>query len=93
MLKTGQQFGPLAPTGVDGQPIPGAKPIAPKGDLKAGISDIKSSAPKNFTINIDKLIENLQFNTTNLSESTTKIRDEVVKVLFQAVNDVNTIAT
>ena len=93
LLKTGQQFGPLAPTGVDGQPIPGAKPIAPKGDLKAGISDIKSSAPKNFTINIDKLIENLQFNTTNLSESTTKIRDEVVKVLFQAVNDVNTIAT
>lgn len=72
---------------------PGGPGGMPKGDLNAGISDIKSAAPKNFTINIDKLIENLQFNTTNLSESTSKIRDEVVKVIFQAVNDVNTIAT
>lgn len=63
-----------------------------KKGLGSGISEIKAQAPKNFTIKIDSLVKELSFNTTNLRESTTAIRDEVTKALLMAVNDSQIIA-
>ena len=60
--------------------------------LGSGISEIKASAPKNFTINIDSLVKELSFNTTNIKESTSRIREEITKALLTAVNDAQVIA-
>lgn len=64
-----------------------------KGNLgiSAGISGVQSEGPKaqNLYITINKMIEQMVFNTTNLNESTAKIKDEVAKVLLASVNDVN----
>jgi len=62
-----------------------------KSGLGAGISEIKSDAgtAKNLTINIEKLVESLNINTTNLTESASRVREEITKVLLSATNDVN----
>ena len=65
---------------------------AATGNVKAGISEIKSAAPKTFNINIDKLVESLNISTTNLTETTTKIKDEVAKALLTAVTDISIIS-
>lgn len=61
--------------------------------LSAGIAGVQgnSAGAKNVTINIDRLIENMVFNTTNLQENTSKVRDEITKALMAAVNDANNI--
>jgi len=51
------------------------------------ISDAR--AAKNLTINIDKLIESLNINTTTVEESAADIQNEVKKALLTAVNDAN----
>lgn len=55
--------------------------------LGAGISEVKSSAPKVFNINIDSLVKELTVQTTNLTESASKIKEEITKALLSAVND------
>lgn len=55
--------------------------------IGAGISEVKSSAPKVFNINIDSLIKELSISTTNLSESSSKVKEELTKALLSAVND------
>jgi tape measure domain-containing protein len=65
----------------------GATPTTGTGDLKAGITDVKASAPKTFNINIEKLVESLNVNTTNLKDSASRIKDEVQKALITAVTD------
>lgn len=64
-----------------------------KTGVGSGLSEIKSAAPKNFTININKLVETLSFQTSNLPESKTIIRDEITKILLGAVNDSQIIST
>ncbi len=48
-----------------------------------------SRAGKHVVINIDKLVERMEFHTSSLRESTSKIREEVSRVLLDAVNDSN----
>lgn len=59
----------------------------------SGLSSITAAAPKVFNINIEKLVEKLEFTTNNLSESKQVIKDEITKVLLAAVNDSQIIAT
>jgi len=59
----------------------------PKGNLKAGISEVAAAAPKTFNINIGSLIEGLQFNTTNLEDSKNRIQEEVTQVLLTVLRD------
>lgn len=55
-------------------------------------TEISGSKPQNLTINITKLVESLNVNTTNLKESAQRIREEVAKALLETVNDVNLVA-
>lgn len=59
--------------------------------ISAGIAGVQSEGPKaqNLTINITKLVESLNINTTTLKESAGKIKEEIAKALLAAVNDVN----
>ena len=59
--------------------------------LKSGISEVKAGAPKVFNINIDSLIREQNFETVkDVSSMKNIIRDEVSKILFGVVNDVQT---
>jgi tape measure domain-containing protein len=60
--------------------------------VDAGISGIKSAAPKTFNINIEKLVEDLNVNTTNLTESAARIKEEVQKALLTAITDVSIVS-
>lgn len=53
----------------------------------------KVSGPKttNVSLSINKLVETLNINSQTLPEATGQIRDEVIKVLLTAANDVNLI--
>lgn len=62
------------------------------GKLGAGLSEVRASAPKTFNINIESLIKEQNINTTNLRESTQKIKEEITRVLLTAVNDSQIIA-
>ncbi|QHB38498.1 hypothetical protein lotta81_gp040 [Flavobacterium phage vB_FspM_lotta8-1] len=73
-------------------PTAGAGAGAKDKGLKAGISEVRSTAPKNFYINIGKLVEELNINTTNLTEGSAKIKEELTKVLLTAVNDMQIIS-
>jgi hypothetical protein len=54
--------------------------------LKAGISEVRSSAPKTFTFHRN-LVKDLNINTTNLSQGSAKIKEEITKLLLTSVND------
>lgn len=58
----------------------------------AGISEVRSTAPKNFYISIGKLVESLSVNTTNLTEGSAKVKEELTRALLTAVNDMQVIA-
>jgi hypothetical protein len=60
--------------------------------IGAGISEVKSSAPKIFNINIDSLVKELNISTTNLTESMPKIKEAITRTLLTAVNDSQIIA-
>jgi hypothetical protein len=60
--------------------------------LKAGISEVRSSAPKNFYISIGNLVKDLNINTTNLSQGSAKIKEEITKLLLTSVNDMQIIS-
>lgn len=44
---------------------------------------------KHITVNVQKLVETLTISTTNLTESTAQVRDEIARALLGALNDVN----
>lgn len=52
-------------------------------------TEVTGSRPQSLTINITKLVEALNVQTTNLTEGTAKIKEMVSKALLEAVNDVN----
>lgn len=58
-------------------------------DTKTGGTEISGTKPQSLVINITKLVESLNVNTTNLKESSQRIREEVSKALLETVNDVN----
>lgn len=61
-------------------------------DTKTDGTEISGSKPQSLVIYITKLVESLNINTTNLKESSQRIREEVSKALLETVNDVNLIA-
>ena len=62
---------------------------APKDHLKMGTGGVEGDAKqaKNITVKIEKLVETLMVNASNLAESGSKIREEVAKALIDAVRD------
>lgn len=63
-----------------------------KSGVSAGLSGVSSSAPRNVTISIEKIVESLNINTTTLKEGTAEIREEITKALLTAINDSQIIA-
>jgi tape measure domain-containing protein len=63
-----------------------------KGGSLGSSTEISGAKPQSIIINITKLVEELSIQTTNLSDSASKIREEVAKALLEAVNDVNILA-
>jgi hypothetical protein len=59
--------------------------------VSAGIAEVRSDSTKatNLTINIGKFQDQFIVQTTNLTESTTKVQEELTKALLRAVNDIN----
>ena len=65
------------------------KTSAAAGSAIGSATEVYGARPQNLTININKLIENFTISTTNLTESSQKIKENVSKALLEAVNDVN----
>lgn len=57
--------------------------------VNSEIKKIESRSPKNNYITINKLVESLNLSSTTITEGTVKIKDEISKVLIQAVNETN----
>jgi hypothetical protein len=62
-------------------------------ELSKVSDEVTGTKSTNINLNIEKLIENLNFNTSSLSETTGKIKEEVTKVLIEALRDTTAIAT
>ena len=60
------------------------------GNLKSGMSGMSNTAPKQFNINIDRLIDTFTISTERIEQSRDQIRDIVLETLLTAVNDVQT---
>jgi tape measure domain-containing protein len=60
---------------------------AAKSGVSGGLAGVTSTAPKNVTISIEKLVESLNINTTTLKEGTAEIQDQITKALLTAIND------
>lgn len=54
-----------------------------------GINAITGGGARNVTISVNKLVETLQINTSNLKESTQRIQEEVTRIMLQVVNSSN----
>ena len=52
-------------------------------------TEVTGQRPQAINISINKLVEELNVQTTNLTEGTAKIKELVSKALLEAVNDVN----
>jgi len=61
------------------KPIPGVTPV--------GVTKIVSAAPKTFNINIEKLVETINNNVTNLKEGMNDSKKIVVEALLSALSD------
>jgi hypothetical protein len=59
--------------------------------VTAGIAGVTSDAQaaRNISISINKLVESMTLQVTNLTEGTQQIQDQVSKALLAAINDVN----
>jgi len=55
----------------------------------SGVSEITNAAPKVFNVNIEKLIENFDINTTNIKESGAQLKEMIKKTILEAVTDVS----
>lgn len=58
----------------------------------SSVSGVASGRPTNINIDIEKLIETFNVNTSNLEDMEIKIKNMVSKALVSAVNDANLIA-
>ena len=58
-----------------------------KGLKDAGITKITSAAPKVFNINIEKLVEMLNINTTTLTEGLEQTKAAVIEALLTGISD------
>lgn len=54
--------------------------------------DISSARPQNININIQNLVKEMNINTTNLQESSRKVKEELSKAILEASNDFNAMA-
>lgn len=52
-------------------------------------TEVTGQRPQAINISINKLVESLNVNSTNVTEGTAKIKELVSKALLEAVNDVN----
>ena len=66
-----------------------AEPNKPA-SLGTGTS-VTAARPQDLTINITKLVENLNIKAENLKDSAIQIKEAIAKALIEAVNDVNTV--
>lgn len=73
--------------GADGKVLGGGDKSTSK-SLGTG-TEVTGQRPQSLTINITKLVESLNVQTTNLTEGTAKIKELVSKALLEAVNDAN----
>ena len=64
----------------------------PLDDLEE-VTKITSAAPKIFNINIEKLIEDFNISTTNLTEGAAEIKSKVLQAVLDALNQSQTIVT
>lgn len=64
----------------------------PGDELKAGITTIKSAAPKTFNINITKLIENFSISTENITETAEGVQEKIVEAMSLALADIQAVA-
>jgi hypothetical protein len=55
---------------------------------KTSTSAVRSAAPKQFNINIENLVKELQVVTTNLTEGAEEVKDKLTAALLEAVADV-----
>jgi tape measure domain-containing protein len=55
-------------------------------------TDISSARPQSIVINVTKLVEKLDINTTNIKEGADKIKEMVSVALMEALNDANAMA-
>jgi tape measure domain-containing protein len=55
-------------------------------------SEVTGQRPQAINININKLVEELNIQTTNLTEGAGRMKELVSKALLEAVNDINLIA-
>lgn len=82
---------PLQAQGAMKQPTASAPTTSSKGGTPT--TAVESKGVQNFNISINKLIENLEFKTTNIKESGAVLKEEVAKALLEAVNDFSLLAT
>lgn len=52
-------------------------------------TEVTGARPQNLTINVTKLVESLNINTTNLKEGVGEMRSQVSKALLELLNDAN----
>jgi tape measure domain-containing protein len=72
---------------------PGSANKPQKTSAGTSTTAVESRGVQNFNISIQKLVENIILNTTNLKESSVAIKEEVTKALIEAVNDFQLMAT
>jgi len=82
-----KQKGNVSSLGASGEALNGSGTSTSK-SLGTG-TEVTGQRPQSLTINITKLVESLNVQTTNLTEGTSKIKELVSKALLEAVNDAN----
>lgn len=81
----------FTPGGSSSNSLGGALDTGKSKGLGTAVGNVSGSKPQNMYINITKLVEKIEIHTSNMGESTTKIREEITKAILTAVNDVNII--
>lgn len=67
---------------------PDPDPLA--GGLQSvGTTDAKADKVRNITVNIEKLIDRFEINTTNMREDMGRVKELVAEAVLSAVNDIN----
>jgi TP901 family phage tail tape measure protein len=74
--------------GAAGADLAGITPPTTDAILKEQKQQIIASAPKQFIVNIDKLVETFNVNTTTVGESITKIKELIEQALVESTNDI-----
>ena len=71
-------------------PTPNPNPDPLAGGLQSiGTTSAKADKVRNITVNIEKLIDRFEVNTTNMREDMSRVKELVAEAVLSAVNDVN----